>query len=178
LTSPFIHEIPEIKKFGVKDPDHEGQSHDGLFENTGDFFQRLDMITRTQAEWQEMDVRGRNGEFSCKAWMRDPMAVLQEILDNRAIEGKVVWAPRRMYDVDGNRVYTDLYNSHWWWETQVSSSYHFVLTEDPYQSKPGEQDDNSHNLNVRQSTPWWFFRNGDRVAFVHDDWKCPRIRTV
>jgi Plavaka transposase len=130
LTTPFIHEASEIKNWGVRDPYHEGHDHPGLFRSLRDFFQRLETLEGTQAGWQELEIKGPNGEYKSKAWMRDPLAVLQEILENRTIDDKVVWAPRRMYDQAGNRVYTDLHTTDWWWDTQVSTMYHLVLTED------------------------------------------------
>jgi hypothetical protein len=181
LVIPSIQSAPNIKKFGIKDPDHEGHNYDGLFKSIVDFRKRLDIIADTQAEWNELEVKGRNEEYTCTAWMRDPMAVLQEILDNSKIKDKVVWAPRRMYDEAGLRVYTDLYTTEWWWKMQVASTYDLGLTLGIGQQdlrEPYEQDDNSDNLDVRQNITRWLFRHGYGVAVVYDDWQCPRIRTI
>jgi hypothetical protein len=181
LTTPSIATETIIRQFGVKDPDHEGHNHDGLFRSTAEFYRCLDMIVDTQAEWQELDVVGRKGEYNCKAYTRDPKAVLQEILDNPKIKNKVVWAPRRMYDQAGDRVYTDLYSTHWWWKTQVATTYNFVLTQGIGQQnlrKPLEQDDNPDNLIVRQNNARGLFGYCYGVAFVHDDWECCRVRTI
>jgi hypothetical protein len=67
-----------------------------------------------------MEIVGPNGKYKCKAWMRNPLAVLQEILENPTLKDKVVWAPQKAYDATGNRVFTDLHTSEWWWEIQVS----------------------------------------------------------
>jgi len=115
----------DIKKWGVREPGIECDN--GLFRSITEFYKRLDDIQATQAAWLECDIEDRKGQFKCKAWMRDPMAVLQEILDNPMIKDKVVWAPRKMYDQAGNRVYTDLYTTDWWWEMQVSTTYNSLL---------------------------------------------------
>lgn len=109
---------PDIKKWAVTEPGIEG--HSGLFRSVTEFYKRLDDIQATQVPWLECDVEDRKGEFKCRYWMRDPVAVLQEILDNQTIKDKVVWAPRKMYDQTGNRVYTDLHSTDWWWQMQVS----------------------------------------------------------
>ena len=70
-------------------------------------------------KWDEAVVTHCEGHMNFRVWMRDPLGVLQEILDNPLIKDKVVWAPRKIYDSNNQRVYTDLYTSDWWWETQV-----------------------------------------------------------
>jgi Plavaka transposase len=172
LTTPFIHERSEIQKFGVKDPYHDGQDHAGLFENVNAFFRPLLTLTATLAEWKEMEVTDPKGAYKCKGYRRDVLAVLQEILDNPCISDKVVWAPRRMYDEAGNRVYTDLHTANWWWETQVSTIiYHLVLNVgEGRTSNWWEQHDNSDHLNVRQDLTRGLFGQCDGVASIHDDW--------
>jgi len=52
-------------------------------------------------------------------WARDSLAVLQEILETPALADKCLWNPRRVTNADGERVYTDIGDSDWWWDMQV-----------------------------------------------------------
>ena len=63
--------------------------------------------------WEEGDIKNHKGMYRCKVWKRDPLGVLQEILENGTIKDKVVWAPSKAYDHVRERVYTDLYTSDW-----------------------------------------------------------------
>jgi hypothetical protein len=91
----------------------------GMFRSVDDFWNKLDKITETHVDWMGGDLQHRDNHYSCKFHIRDPLAVLQEMLDNPTIKDKVVWAPRKIYDQAGKRVYTDLHSTKWWWEMQV-----------------------------------------------------------
>ena len=56
-----------------------------------------------------------------KFYARDSLAVLQEILENPALADKCVWEPERVTNGDGERVYTDMHDSEFWWNTQGDS---------------------------------------------------------
>ena len=115
LTEPKLATAPEINKWGVRK--FAFDKHEGLFRSAKDFYKRLDMICELHVEWEE-GIIGK-GPGVGKAWIRDPLAVLQEILDNPGLKDKTVWAPQKVYDDLRKRIYTDLHTSDWWWETQA-----------------------------------------------------------
>jgi Plavaka transposase len=118
LTYPKLCTRPEVEKFGTEryasHPDTKG-----LFRHATDFYNRLEVLTETHSPWLTGQIKGRDENYKCEAYMRDPLAVLQEIFDNPALADKMVWGPRKIFDHAGKRVYTDLHTSDWWWETQV-----------------------------------------------------------
>lgn len=107
---PTIATRQEIQKWGIKKYASDETAR-GLFRHPEDFFNRLDTIVGTQAGWQEGEVKDHKGMYICKCWMRNPLAVLQEIMENCGLKELMVWAPVKMYDQAGNRVYTDLHTS-------------------------------------------------------------------
>lgn len=134
--------------------------------------------------WQEADIRGRTEDYHCKAYKRNPLAVLQEILENSAIKDKMVWAPRKTFDHAGKRVYTDLHTSEWWWRMQVCIDKRDSLltskgtrqTAQPVE--PRKSNDNSDHPDVRQNPTRGLFRHGYRLAFIHVNRECRRVRTI
>jgi len=51
-------------------------------------------------------------------WHRDSLAVMHDILTDIDLANDMVWAPKKLYDRDGNRVYTELWTGDWWWSMQ------------------------------------------------------------
>jgi Plavaka transposase len=124
LTQPTMATRPDIEKYGTLK--YAFPPHPGLFRSAKDLYRRLDEIRGTQAPWYKC---GGNKKSKFTAFIRDPVAVLQEILENSGLKGKVVYAPRKLYDPNGKRVYTDLYTTDWWWEMQASATDNSGLTQ-------------------------------------------------
>jgi len=82
------------------------------FTSHRDFLNRLDEMMTCQAQWQDTFVSeqraGAEWGTDLKYWKRDPLAVLQEILENPALADKCVWRPRRVFNGEGSHVYGDM----------------------------------------------------------------------
>lgn len=95
------------------------------FSSYADFISRLDILRSCHASWVERKIYprsvGQRSQWDGKVsyWAKDPLAVLQEILENENLKDKCVWAPVKEYSADGERIYTDLHTADWWWSVQV-----------------------------------------------------------
>ena len=115
--------MSEIQKWGLQRSHIEG--HSGLFSTTQQFFDCLDTITETQAQWEKVTIVDPEGKKAPVVYyMRDPLAVLQEILSNSDVKDKCVWAPVKLYGEGGERVFTDMHTADWWWEKQVMCQFY------------------------------------------------------
>jgi hypothetical protein len=118
LTIPTIATRAEIEKWALRKSftDHRP----GLFNSTKEFFNCLDTLTETMAPWEKQTIRDKEGKKpKVVYYKRDTAAVLQEILESPMVKDMCVWAPIKMYSQEGERVYTDLHTSDWWWDMQV-----------------------------------------------------------
>jgi hypothetical protein len=123
LSQPTLLSRSRIQNIGVRSKDTYTAGTSAHFVSFDDFMSRIDEMSATQCSWVEhvlSDATGQH-EFSrgVKFWTRDTLAVLQEMLDNPNLADKCKWAPEKIVNADGDRVYTDLYDSEWWWRTQV-----------------------------------------------------------
>lgn len=93
------------------------------FRSIDDFFGRLNIMRQTYVPWTNTTIRPANGTKNPWAnptyWKKNTLAVLQEILENPALDGKCVWAPVRQFNDDGERIFTDMHTGDWWWKMQV-----------------------------------------------------------
>lgn len=120
LTTPEIASRANICKWGVRRPESRAPP-ETLFSSHDDFFRCLDIISGCQAQWQSVNVVNVNNPTGprVKYWKLNPLTVLQEIFENTALKDKCVWEPRRVFNSEGNRVYTDMHTADFWWDLQV-----------------------------------------------------------
>ena len=97
------------------------------FKSYDTFISGIDQMACSLSLWQGKRFSGNTAENlfarGVKYWTRDPLAVLQEILENKALANKCVWEPVKVINSEGERVYTDLHDSAWWWDLQVAPSF-------------------------------------------------------
>ena len=95
------------------------------FTSYDDFVERMDALLRCQSLWIQKYLYCKDcaAEYQWTShvfhWQRDTMTVLQEILENTALADKCVWKPDKVFNVEGERVYSSLEDSDWWMEKQV-----------------------------------------------------------
>ena len=101
------------------------------FRSVSHFHSCLDDLRRMLQPFESCDIEDEeNPERSVQYWKKDTLAVLQEILENERLSDKCTWAPVRKFNGERERVYTDLYDTNWWWETQVRTQVISDLTYD------------------------------------------------
>ena len=52
-------------------------------------------------------------------WYRDSLDVLKEILEDVRLAKDMKWAPERLINADGERLYSELWTGDWWPRIQV-----------------------------------------------------------
>ena len=50
---------------------------------------------------------------------RNALDCVRSLFSQTSLLGHMEYAPKRMFDAQGNRIYTDLSSSNWWWEIQA-----------------------------------------------------------
>jgi len=55
-------------------------------------------------------------------WFRDPLLTMEQQLGNPDFAGEMDFAPKRIFDENGKRQYTDLMSGNWAWEQAVRDS--------------------------------------------------------
>lgn len=124
LFIPRLENNETVKRFGVnasKLGRFSFGDSEGSFRSVSDFHKKIDELRCTRTSWQSCSFQDSEAGYSIEYWKRDVLAVLQEILENKSLEDKFVTVPRREYDLNRERIYTDLYNSNWWWDIQVTT---------------------------------------------------------
>ena len=133
VASPKLAAADVIKRVAV-DGSHVFLSEDMGFGSTADFMNRLDGLINLHSAWNQHSQRYRGEELpwdtKAKFWYRNPLAVLQEIFENKNLQHKCQWGPVKEYNADGERVYSDMYTSDWWWEIQVKQEGRLEVTVD------------------------------------------------
>jgi hypothetical protein len=65
------------------------------------------------------DINVQAGD-AVRFWYRDVLAVVQDILSDPLVAKDMIWAPTKLYDQDGNRVFAELCTGNWWCAMQES----------------------------------------------------------
>ena len=109
--------------FGVQSQHSYLRNSQAPFRSYEDFISRIDEMAPNQSKWDGRRFSGNVNEHlfakGLRYWVRDPLVVVQEILENKSLVDKCVWAPRKIINGEGERVYTDLHDTDWWWDVQV-----------------------------------------------------------
>jgi Plavaka transposase len=103
------------------------------FKSVRDFRKRLDQLPAKGGEWQQSYVtRGPTApQWSppmVQFWYRDSLDVLKDIVADVRLAKDMKWAPERLVNADGERLYSELWTGDWWPRIQVhiSSKLHSV----------------------------------------------------
>ncbi len=57
--------------------------------------------------------------LSIEYWQRDSLEVLKDIVGDVRLSSEMKWAPEKLYNTQGVRLYSELWTGDWWWEKQV-----------------------------------------------------------
>ena len=104
------------------------------FAHHREMYSVVDSIALGDIPWQSFTIR-YNGEIpeDCPAWMtaeydvwyREPLLVLEQQIANPDFAGEFDFSPKRIFDINNKRQYTDLMSGNWCWEQAVS---HFLAS--------------------------------------------------
>jgi hypothetical protein len=100
------------------------------FAHHRDMYTVIDTITLGNIPWQAFSIK-YNGTIpaDCPEWMkteydvwyRDPLLVLEQQIANPDFMGEFDFAPKRIFDANDRRQYSDLMSGNWCWAQAVSS---------------------------------------------------------
>ncbi len=68
-----------------------------------------------------------NIEQTVPFWYRNPVECIEFLLQQPAYRDHMVYAPVREYNEEGERMYSELHTSNWWWRMQVSVETPYIL---------------------------------------------------
>jgi len=129
LTMPRLQANEVIYNVAVQGaslgPDYSFLLPTAAFTSVKDFHSSIDELRSVIAPWQQFKIEDPDdpSKDTVQYWKRDTLAVLQEILENTEIANHCKWAPVRSFNAENERVYTDLFDSNWWWKVQVYQSF-------------------------------------------------------
>jgi hypothetical protein len=102
------------------------------FRSAQDFLKRLDAIPCPGGEWLESNVILENSPSwmptEVKFWFRDSLDALKHMVGNMDLSNDMKWAPARLFNQQGARLYSELWSGDWWWRKQVRSTEEHRLT--------------------------------------------------
>ena len=121
LTTPRLEANQTIHNIAVLGQDRFLSENAG-FQSVAQFHSCLDEMASVMTPWQSILIKGDDNlpeQEPVRYWLRDSLAVLQEILENPELIDHCVWGPVRQRNSEGERVYTDMHTGDWWWKVQV-----------------------------------------------------------
>lgn len=77
----------------------------------------------------EVDGNGKFLEEELELWRRDPVACVEDLIQNPVFKNLMKYAPEHVYrDKEGRvRIFEEMWTGDWWWEVQVSVFYGFKV---------------------------------------------------
>lgn len=102
------------------------------FRNVGDVYETIDRTKLGDIRWQMMKLRHPDGQHpdddtppwmkaEYEVWFRDPRLVLQDMIGNIDFDGQIDYAPKKDFDVHGQREVRDFMSGDFAWKQAVSS---------------------------------------------------------
>jgi Plavaka transposase len=98
------------------------------FKSVADFRKRMSQLPAKGGEWRESFVlRGPTAptwvpEF-VSYWHRDSLEVLKDLVGDVRLAKDMKWAPEKLLNAKGERLYSELWTADWWWRMQVCTWY-------------------------------------------------------
>ena len=110
------HESQADLKSFILEGDHIADT--ARFESVRQYVFAKDELTGCLAEWHMASIESP-GKEAVSYYFKDSLAILQEILENKELADQCTYAPKREYNSEGERIYTDMYSGDFWWNMQV-----------------------------------------------------------
>ena len=99
-------------------------SRECCFENVNDFYDRLGQISLKGGEWMKAYAEAPEDApewilSRIEFYKRDTLHVLRALVGDVRLAYEMIWAPMKLFNEKGDRLYSELYCSDWWHEQQV-----------------------------------------------------------
>lgn len=99
--------------------------------NDSQFIRDIDSLPKAEdwtcklltLEGDVLDANGRKKIEYAELWMKDVVTCVRSLMVNPMFRGNMAFKPERHYQggPNGSRVYDEMWNSDWWWQTQVNT---------------------------------------------------------
>jgi hypothetical protein len=116
LSSTGHESRSDLKAFIL---DGENCAPASRYRSINEYYSYKEILTGCLTDWQKIKIEFPDKE-TVYYYRKDTLAVLQEILENKALADKCIWAPKWQSNSDGERIYTDMYSCNFWLNLQVS----------------------------------------------------------
>lgn len=97
-----------------------------LFETWGDWESRVNQVSAKGGQWERAFVLRSEKDPSwvpeaLRFHKRNSLEILKEIVGDIKVVEHMKWAPEKVYNSKGERLYSELWTADWWWRKQVNS---------------------------------------------------------
>jgi Plavaka transposase len=94
------------------------------FANYADFKRRVALIPKVGGAWRAVLLNPKNGaplnaSINIKLWYRDSLEILKSLLADKRTLPHMMWAPHKLFNSKGERLYSELWSGDWWWKLQA-----------------------------------------------------------
>lgn len=104
---------------------------DSCFESWGAFQRLVQQVEAKGGEWRRYVIhRGDQDPMwypvQIRFWARDSLELLKELVGDVKVVENMKWAPEKVYNSKGDRLYSELWTGDWWWKMQVLIDQYFA----------------------------------------------------
>jgi hypothetical protein len=94
------------------------------FKSLNDFNKRLELLPSKGGEWISKNISQTPASpewapENIQFWMRDSLETLRSIVGDVRLAPHMSWAPAKIYNREGERLYSELWSGNWWSDKQV-----------------------------------------------------------
>lgn len=116
-----------------KESGYDADETDPPYDGANGLYSLIDAIEHGDVSWQCFSVQYTGDlpdidvedlplwmKTGHEVWFRDTKLVLEHQLEDKTFNGAIDHAPKRVFNKDGKRVYTDFMSGNWVWDQAVS----------------------------------------------------------
>jgi hypothetical protein len=95
------------------------------FESWGEFQRLIQNVEEKGGKWHRKVLHRVDRDPSwypvqVRFWERNSLDILKELVADIKVAEHMKWAPEKVYNSKGERLYSELWTGDWWWRKQVS----------------------------------------------------------
>jgi hypothetical protein len=97
---------------------------ESCFESWGAFQRQVQQVEAKGGEWKRYIINRSDQDptwypVQIRFWARDSLEILKELVGDVKVAENMKWAPEKVYNSEGKRLYSELWTGDWWWKMQV-----------------------------------------------------------
>jgi len=100
---------------------------ESCFESWGEFQRLIQNVEEKGGKWHRKVLQRVDRDPSwypteIRFWERNSLDILKELVADIKVAEHMKWAPEKVYNSKGERLYSELWTGDWWWRKQVPSA--------------------------------------------------------